>query len=379
MPDIQVSWIKRENSDGSWTFFVRWKDDTGKRRHERVFRTEPKCTKRRLKSPWAKRAADAAWKHQQKLDGFQHKTQREHYEKATITASKYIQWLAMDDGSGQPNAADGTIANQVRHINDFVEFWNALGSQSGNTLLWMPQMSQWHCAQWRDELLSRGLKAGTVNTMLASVSAWLTWCVQEGYKVFNPMRNVRRQKVTRERLPRLKLQKPEDVRALLDSFADDPLRYPALLLLAHTGMRQGEATKLTWSNYSGTIIHVPRAKTTKTKLHERWIPVTFMLQNALDSLKLRRREDQPYILLGAGGNPFTSQYNRWLKGHDIKPHALRAFFKTALETIGAPSYVVDDLLGHSPGKVRAAYTPASNPSLAKEWIGRFEQWFKEGE
>ena len=70
----------------------------------------------------------------------------------------------------------------------------------------------------------------------------------------------------------------------------------------------------------------------------------------------------------------SSQLNSWMRASGATPHDLRRFFNQALEKLGAPQYVIDDLMGHAPGKVRAAYSRQDNPEQCRKWVEKFGQW-----
>jgi len=190
------------------------------------------------------------------------------------------------------------------------------------------------------------------------------------------MQGVLRVRVDRMR-PGLPIRTPADLMGLLESLEEPPREW--IQLLATTGLRQGEAKALEWGDWDrdSGVLAVHRGRET-TKRHQRSILLPKLATEALWAIaELSGDGCGPYILsIHANYRPLTSQLNSVLRPHGVRPHDLRRFFVTALETLGAPKTVVDDLVGHSADKVRAAYTPAENVEAARPWIEKFDQWLE---
>jgi len=373
MPVIPVRVHLRTNQDKSYTLSLRYTDAFGKDVRQRFCRTEPRCTQRRLRK-WMRKAADGAHDLEQQFQGNILDRKQVKWRDLDEGLTEYLAWCQAPTVSGPPNCARGTIANQARHIGQFLKFVRGqmTTERPGRIPLhFMHHIWRNRPATWRDSLIAKGLAAGTINSMLASVAAWYKWAVDHGYAWNNPVAGVLRVKqgpVNRANLP---VQAPEELADLLGNMETLQSKV-AVMLLAHTGIRQGEAKILRREDVRGDVLHIPKGETETTKLHQRAVPLTEGLVEALAMLE--SAQPGPYILCTEDGKPLTSQLNRWLEKHGVKPHDLRRFFITAMETIGAPARVIDDLVGHSPGKVRAAYTPRENLEASRPWIREFEKW-----
>ena len=88
----------------------------------------------------------------------------------------------------------------------------------------------------------RGLAPRTVRLVVAALGSAMSMAVQDGPLVENPCKGVRLPKISRRR-PRL--SNAEAANAVLRK-AKNSKWYPALVLVAHTGMRRGEAMALVW-------------------------------------------------------------------------------------------------------------------------------------
>ncbi len=372
---IQVKAIHRRNSDGSYSFLLRYKDAEGKDVRKTFCRTEPKCGVRSLAN-WQREAAHGAFELQRQLQGNILPRKQVKWRNIEQGMDEYLAWCQTKGPSGRPNSARGTIANKSRHIGAFLLFFRAKGAADRpgkRPLRFMHHIWPYYIAHWRDSLIAKGLAATTINTMLASLAAWFKWAVDHGYNYNNPARDILRIKAGNDRAV-LPIRAPEDLAELLGNFENLQPKV-AVMLLAHTGLRQGEARLLRWDDVRDDTVEVAAGETETTKLHQRTIPLTSAVVEALAMLKDSRGEHPgTFVLCAADGQALTSQLNKWLKPHDVKPHDLRRFFITAMETIGAPASVIDDLVGHSPGKVRAAYTPAENLEASRPWVRRFEKW-----
>jgi len=62
------------------------------------------------------------------------------------------------------------------------------------------------------------------------------------------------------------------------------------------------------------------------------------------------------LLVGAYGDPITTQPRRWLLPFGIRPHDLRRWFYSAMERVECPQGMLDDLVGHAPKGSRGSYS-----------------------
>jgi integrase len=85
-----------------------------------------------------------------------------------------------------------------------------------------------------------------------------------------------------------------------------------------------------------------------------------------------RTDQSPLLCVATEGKAMSSELNRWLRPHGITPHDLRRWFQTTLESVQAPQYLIDDLMGHKPGRVRMAYSGQMDPEQARPWVEKVE-------
>ncbi|MDD4888412.1 MAG: site-specific integrase [Phycisphaerae bacterium] len=378
---VHVSVRKPANRDGSYTLYHRWIDPaTGREVREVCLRTKPKCSNRDLA-----KAVGLARQQASALSWAMHEPTRPspaiEWTYLARGLKDYLAWSSQLGGDGVRPANPTTLTAHERHIRDFIDWMKGAKPR----IRAMNEVIQTHVAHWRDHLLNeRGLKAGTINTMLASLSRWFTWAIDYGHVYTHVVHGVLRLPEESVR-PTLVIEQPEDLIRLMDHMADR-LRADTALVLATTGMRCGEFRGLRRSDWdrAARLVIVPDAGSETTKRHGRVIPLPEQGQRALEHLT--DLGDGPWLVgPDAGRQPYSSQINRWLKGYmGLRPHDLRRFYIHALETVGTPQRVINDLVGHSPAAARSAedspgasrghYTPISNPDEAWPWVLRFQEW-----
>lgn len=368
----KVSVLKRKNpSDGSWTLSLRWLEAGGREVRQKAIRTGPKCGVREYRKAMALARRSAAQKRRE-LDGPpSSRDERIMPLRVDRAKAEFLRWSARLSPDGVPNSADGTIANKQRHLESFLAH---VAERDPQCRVWhIHHVLRYHVAQWRDWLVQQGLGAATINGMIGSVSSWLAWAVQYGHCKMNVCDKLKRLREDNGRAE-VPVRTPGDLQKLAESLDDDD-KAAVVMLLACTGLRGGELKVLRledWDPQADTLT-VPEIGTERTKKHHRTMPLCRQAAEALS--RLATDSKGPYLIGPENGHrPLTSQVGRWLEPHKLTPHDLRRFFITAMETIGAPKDVINDLVGHSPGKVRAAYTPQENLEAAQPWIERFATW-----
>ncbi len=377
---IRVSWYKRLMPDKSYTLGIRWIDPkTGQEVRRMVgIRTDPKPGKKALEKAIDRAKAEVERQSEQLNREATADVPVQNLE-LRQAATMFVAWCDTRGANGLTRSAEGTTANKARHIDSLIHFchsyhWHlparfALSYLNRNML-----------ALWRDDLEKRGYGAATVNTMLASASSWLAWAVDYGHVKFNPCSGLLRLRTIAKRADG-PLADPENMRQelgrILERLAPGRFR-AAAIFLACTGLRQGElrGLKVRDVDVEEAVLQVPAGRES-TKRHARTIPLCRQATEAArELLDLAGDEPSDWLLPSVRdpSRPMTSQLSKAFKRAGATPHAFRRFFQTALETVGTPKNVVCDLLAHSPGRVRAAYTPASNIEAARPWIEAFSRW-----
>ena len=360
-------WERKSPITKRISFYLRWADPTTGQlqRPSLGIKTGPKPNKTELRE-CRDRAEDCRRDKQRQLEG---DTPREYLIPMYLNSAPdaYASWMSQIGPDGIPNAADGTIANVIRHVSEFLGYLEGRTTPR-RTPMFIGTILRYDIAHWRDTLLQRGLSAGTINGMIASLSGWFEWAIDHGHAQTNPSAKIRRFKVKRER-PVLPVRTPEDLWQLAGAF-NDPTQRGSIVLLACTGLRQGELRALRPRDVDldARTITVRRGRE-RTKRHARTIPLPAQAVEAIGALS-----QGEYLLMEKNGKkPLVRHLNTWLTPHGVKPHDLRRFYITALETLGAPQRIIDDLVAHSSG-VREAYTPAENLAAAWPWILKLEKW-----
>lgn len=327
---------------------------------EQIIRTERNPTKTRMRM-WDREAASAAWERQKELN---------RDAKDAMNACRVDKAMNAYVIHCQATKATGTAENTERMLARFMEFMSFRQFNVKN----LSGVSITHLAQWRDELLERGLSASTVNLYLCVLSAWFKWAIKEGYCRANPGKEVNKVKAiqTDKRLP---LSSPADLWRILDALEYDT-RAASMGVLATSGLRIGEASALTWDgswDVGKDVLWVGQPDT-ETKKHRRTIPVCDLLRRWLMVLKMNNTEG-PWIIGNLKGTiRLTSQPKAWLKPFNISPHDFRRFFRCGMETVGCPIQFVDDLLGHRTNKVRVAYTDPVNMEATRPYLDNLSEW-----
>ncbi len=369
---IPVALHRRTNKDKTITLSLRYIDPaTEMEVKSAICRTEANPSKTRLRS-WEAIARDAIYQLRKEFQGEPRRTEVKYLNLAK-GLDLYIDWCQEIGPHGQANIAPSTLNNRITHITSLLDFIRRKAKADGKRRApgCMHLIFRYYPAQWRDSMIHDGLAPGTINSRLSSCAAWWGWAVDHGYSHANPIGEIRRVPTMKGKRALLRFKEAEDIAEIIGAM-DTLEKKAAIVLLAHTGIRHGEARSLTWDCIAGDVLSIPEYRET-TKIHCRDIPMTAKLQESLEMLESLGRK--PYIL--GGPAKLTSQLNTWLRPHKATPHDFRRFFITNMEGVGAPTTVIDDLAGHSPGKVRAAYTPKSNLKAARPWIRKFGAWMEE--
>jgi len=229
-----------------------------------------------------------------------------------------------------------------------------------------------HIAHWRDYLHETGLAASTVNCYLSDIRGWLSWLVDRGHLPCSPADGVKLLEVVRGQTE-LPVRSPADFWALVRNVREQRGEHwaSAVGLLGVTGLRSGELGNLRWDDWEQEqqLLHIrPQSARERTKRHERTIPLPAVADDFLQGME--RKGD--YMVGGA--KRIKGQLNAILKPLRIKPHDLRRFFCSALETIQAPEYVIQTCMGYIPDQTRRAYSGRNNIAMMRPTIILFNRW-----
>jgi len=193
----------------------------------------------------------------------------------------------------------------------------------------------------------------------------------------NPCRLVARYKVKR----RERFLTPAEMARLGEALNQEekagtthPSAVLAIRLLALTGMRRREVTRMKWEyvDFERGCVHLPDSKTGPKTVHLP-APALELLSNA------DRQEGNPYVCWGTKpGRPYAGVYGRWKRirkaaGLDgLRLHDLRHTFASFGAAAGFGLFVIGKVLGHTRTETTERYAHlGKNPvRAATDHIGR---------
>lgn len=177
---------------------------------------------------------------------------------------------------------------------------------------------------------------------LSVMSAMLTWARENGIVFNNHVAGFRRlHKADRSNMIWL----PEHIDAFMKAAPVELQR--ALILALHTGQRQGDLLRLTWSNYSDGWIGLRQGKTGRAVE----LPCTAALRATLDAIP----RESAVILTTKTGRPWKPRYFKaqWEAASkaagitDLHFHDLRGTAVTMLAEAGCTHMQIASITGHS--------------------------------
>jgi integrase len=238
---------------------------------------------------------------------------------------------------------------------------------------------------WREKV-ARASGEREADNRLSAISAMLSWAVHRGQVTANYLRGFKRlYHVDRSEIIWL----PEHIAAFMRVAPIEMQR--ALILALHTGQREGDLLRLTWSSYNGARIELRQGKARRAgklpPLIE--IPCTCALRRMLDGMT----RASPLILTTKTGQSFKKRYfaRLWdeartkaglqsvtLPGSDqpveLHFHDLRGTAVTLLSEAGCTPQQIATITGHSLKTVHRILERylARTRGLAEQAIFNFE-------
>lgn len=247
------------------------------------------------------------------------------------------------------------------YTSDLLDLAKTIDSFSSFTL---PRLRNWLAAA-----VAAGKARSTLARRTASVKAFSTWAVKQGYLRTDEAAKLSSPKVPKH-LP--KVLDPKEASAAMDNAkSTDELhlvRDTAMLeLLYATGMRVSELT--------GIDLHdIDSSRQTIRVLgkgnKERIVPFGDAANTALNAWLARREElakDPDALFVGTRGKRIDQRQVRRVveAAGEVSPHALRHSTATHLLEGGADLRVVQELLGHSSLQTTQVYTHVTSERLKK--------------
>ncbi|HJG64281.1 MAG TPA: tyrosine recombinase XerC [Corynebacterium stationis] len=247
------------------------------------------------------------------------------------------------------------------YTSDLLDLAKTIDSFSSFTL---PRLRNWLAAA-----VAEGKARSTLARRTASVKAFSTWAVKQGYLRTDEAAKLSSPKVPKH-LP--KVLDPKEASAAMDNAksADELhlVRDTAMLeLLYATGMRVSELT--------GIDLHdIDSSRQTIRVLgkgnKERIVPFGDAANTALNAWLARREKlakDPDALFVGTRGKRIDQRQVRRVveAAGEVSPHALRHSTATHLLEGGADLRVVQELLGHSSLQTTQVYTHVTSERLKK--------------
>ena len=364
--------LEQNNADGSVSFRLRW-NPGGQLKHWdslRLFRTEINPSKTRLQR-WRAEAADARRAKEKDLNG-EEKWKNVRHMKLDDGMLVYMNWCRLNRSPSVARRIE-MLAWRLR------DYWSTVGGCE-----FTHQVGVTEAAQFRDWLLL-SVGATTVNCYLADLSGAWKWFIGESWAALNPWRAVNRattanQAVKRGEAEALKIvgktlpfSTAPEMWSILERL-EEPRR-SMVGVLATTGLRIQEAANLQdgdWDPWTHMLYVRPThpERPDSTKRHQRSIPTPACCEMFLTVLRETHLGKQ--FILG-GDTRLTTQLNKVLQPFGCSPHDFRRFFRTRLEGLMLPAYVIDDLLGHTTSRVRRAYVPDQNVETCRAAMEQFSE------
>jgi integrase len=175
----------------------------------------------------------------------------------------------------------------------------------------------------------------TIARLHATVRASLNAALKRRHIAFNPALQIELEKVERRRMPVWTI---EQLKAFLALETDDPW-HPALCMIALTGLRRGEALRLTWDDVdlAQARLHVRAAK---TNAGVRVIPLADDTVRRLRAVRKTQLED--VLALGEAYRA-DNLVLAWPDGSSPDPEVLNRHFHRLAKAAGLPRIRLHDL------------------------------------
>lgn len=197
----------------------------------------------------------------------------------------------------------------------------------------------------------------TVKNILQTLRKALRWAKKRGW--VDEVPEIEMPRIDQDQI---RFLEDDELTALLEAVAPEPLWYAAVLLAVDGGLRQGELRALKWTDYNEVTNKLTIARSrwrnedgsTKSR-KPRSVPVTARLAAALKAIRETKLRG-PYVLSRASdGGAFGAEYmnetidrlTRKAKLTDCAWHTLRHTFCTRLAMRGAPVRTIQELAGHA--------------------------------
>ena len=199
---------------------------------------------------------------------------------------------------------------------------------------------------WREKI-AKSSGEREADHRLSVISAMFSWATVRGHLSHNHLRGFKR--VYHSNRAEL-IWLPETINRFMEVAPLEMQR--ALIIALHTGQRQGDILKLSWSSYDGQSITLRQGKATRRSV--RAAPITVRCTAALRKMLDELPRTSPLILTTKTGMAFQKRYfsRLWSEATeraglgDLHFHDLRGTSVTLLSEAGNTPQQVASVTGH---------------------------------
>ena len=222
--------------------------------------------------------------------------------------------------------------------------------------------------KWQDDLSKRGLVATTVGRYRTSLSAFLSWCVSEGYIARNPFFATKPPKDRRVREDMRPLPTPEFVEVRAAAAELNKVYGDLVLILGRTGLRWGELRAMQVQDFAEVpmpMLHVMRNQPEGSKVKtpksgkSRNVPLPDYLVPVIRRFALGKKPNDLLFTGSRSGQLYRTSFVRatnWeTVGRGRTLHDLRHTAACEWLIQGVPPTTVQAWLGHGLIKITARY------------------------
>ena len=307
----------------------------------------------------------------------------DNYAKVNLEAKTYQRYMEMINSNIIPELGEKKL-NEIKPVH-LLDFYSKLG---------------------RDGARKDGKKGGYSNKTITHIHRIISeiYNKAEQWQIIgiNPAANVKPPKIMKKEID---FYSVEDIKILIKSLEDEPIRARTMTLLAvYTGMRRSELLGLTWDSidFEAKVIHINKAvvyipkigrlkKETKTVRSNRMIAMSESVENLLvqyrkwqcdtKDMLANKWTDSDFVFTNDFGemihpDSISQWFNRFIKRKGLKHitfHGLRHTAATLLISSGVDIETVSRILGHSSSAVTSQVYLHSADAIRKDAMNRLDR------
>lgn len=216
-------------------------------------------------------------------------------------------------------------------------------------------------------------REGAAHDVWKSVSAFLTWCVQQGYIGVNPIYGATPKFNVKKRKRVLSL---DEISKIWHAAKDiSPVRRSAVRLLLLMPFRKGELTASLWNDYDGNQLTMPANRTKNSR-------IISLSVSDFAKLQLPPRRNDTGLMFSTDGHSATRLDDKLLKRLTAASgvskfgwHDFRRTFSTHLQETHSADYIaIDACLNHVNAAQRGVAGVYNRANYAERMHAMMMQW-----